>query len=180
MSAQGLYRTCCFTGHRPPLLPDGGDEHARNMLRLRDLTERAIMLACERGVKTFYNGGARGFDMLAAEAVLTICAASPQISLVMILPGHNQSDDWPEDERARYQGILHAAREVLYAADLCSIDAMHKRNRMLVDRADLCIAYLVSARGGTLYTASYALECGIPVLNLASHDIEARLASAVW
>ena len=56
---------CCFTGHReiPP--------EDREPLRAALLSEIQRLYA-EKGVTEFYTGGARGFDTMAAEAVLKI------------------------------------------------------------------------------------------------------------
>ena len=68
-------KTCCFTGHRiikitPELVQ-----------RLRD----AIVDVIGKGVMEFYNGGAIGFDMLAAETVIELKAEYPDIKLHMLL-----------------------------------------------------------------------------------------------
>ena len=60
---------CCFTGHReiPP--------EDREPLRAALLSEIQRLYA-EKGVTEFYTGGARGFDTMAAEAVLKIRRSS--------------------------------------------------------------------------------------------------------
>ena len=69
-------KSCCFTGHRiikitPELVQ-----------RLRD----TIINVIERGVTDFYNGGAVGFDMLCAEAVIALKAEYSDIKLHLLLP----------------------------------------------------------------------------------------------
>ncbi len=160
---------CCFTGHRPNALPDRGDEQKSGMRALSALLEETVCLALDAGVTTFLAGGARGFDMLAAETVLRCGAAVPAVRLVLALPGRDQADGWRADETARYEAIRSAADEVWYAAERCSAASMRARNRRLVDDSDCCVAYLRRMRGGTLYTVRYALERGVPVLNLAEH-----------
>lgn len=61
---------CCFTGHReiPP--------EDREPLRAALLSEIQRLYA-EKGVTEFYTGGARGFDTMAAEAVLKIRETLP-------------------------------------------------------------------------------------------------------
>ena len=44
---------------------------------------------------------------------------------------------------------------------------MQARNRYMVDRASVCIAYLTETRGGTAGTVRYAEKQGISVINLA-------------
>lgn len=158
---------CCFTGHRPNWLPDFGNEACEGMQTLLFLLERAVAAAAEDGVTEFFVGGAQGFDTYAAECVLRLRKEHPALSLHLALPGKNQPDSWCKSDQARYQAILCEANEVWYAAELCSPESMKRRNRYLVDHAGRCIAYLRRMRGGTLYTVNYAMDCGIPVDNLA-------------
>ena len=44
---------------------------------------------------------------------------------------------------------------------------MQVRNRHMVDHSALCVCYMVSPRGGTLSTVSYALKEAVPVINIA-------------
>ena len=74
--------------------------------------------------------------------------------------------------RRRYAYILERASEVRYASERSnSALAMRARNRYLVDHADCCIAYCTRSSGGTVYTVNYALECGLPVYNLAEAQV---------
>ena len=158
---------CCFTGHRPNALPALGREDTEEMHHLLYLLDRAIVSAIDEGITDFYVGGAQGFDMLAAEAVLRQQTLYPALSLHLALPGRDQSDGWSEIDRRRYDEILANASSVWYSAERCSQESMKRRNRYLVDHAGRCIAYLRRMRGGTLYTVNYALDSGIPVDNLA-------------
>jgi uncharacterized phage-like protein YoqJ len=160
-------KSCCFTGHRPNALPALGKENAEEMQALLILLDRAIVRALEDGITDFYVGGAQGFDMLAAEAVLRCRESDPTLCLRLALPGRDQADGWRERDRARYDEILSCSASVWYAADCWSQESMRRRNRYLVDHSGRCIAYLRRMRGGTLYTVHYALENGIPVDNLA-------------
>lgn len=159
---------CCFSGHRPMGLPDGGNERGSGMVRLKYLLLQTVMAAAEHGVHTFLSGGAMGFDLVAAEAVLALKGDMPHLRLILALPAKNQADNWTEELKMRYQRLLSGAAEIHYASetDLSGI-SMRRRNRYLVDHADGCIAYLVKMTGGTLYTVNYALNTGKPVLNVA-------------
>lgn len=163
------YRSCCFTGHRSVNLPGGGDSADPQIAQLQSLLEKAILRACELDCLLFYAGGADGFDMLAAEAVLRIREKKyPNIRLCLALPSKTQGAILPRALRARYDAILAAADSVYYASESNNTAAaMFDRNRYMVDHAELCIAYLVKNSGGTLYTVNYARQRGVPVLNLA-------------
>lgn len=74
------YDSCCFTGHR--VLPKS--EEDRNILR--DKLRSTIAQLAKEGIYRFYAGGARGFDSMAAMAVLEMKAYFPQIQLYLALP----------------------------------------------------------------------------------------------
>jgi len=44
---------------------------------------------------------------------------------------------------------------------------MQERNRHLAEHSGVCLCYLISQRSGTAYTANYAKQQGLRVLNLA-------------
>lgn len=157
---------CCFTGHRPGALPGEG---SGGMALLKLLLVRTVQEAAAAGVTTFLCGGAEGFDTLAAEAVIALRADYPGLKLVLALPSRNFLAGRSHMERMRGENILRQADETVYASEADnSAIAMKTRNRYLVDHADCCVSYLKKTRGGTLYTANYALTVGIPVKNLAN------------
>ena len=168
----GLH-SCCFTGHRPPFLPDGGDETRPGMLRLKALLDRTVLEAAASGVRTFLAGGAPGFDTIAAEAVLALKADFPDVRLLLALPSHTQSDEYPDALKTRYERILSQASAAYYASEISNAPAaMRRRNRFLVDHSDCCIAYLTQRGSGTSYTVDYAKKRGRYVVNLAGAGME--------
>lgn len=97
-------KSCCFTGHRiikttPELVQ-----------RLRD----SIVDVIGERVTEFYDGGAIGFDILAAETILELKAEYPDIKLHMMLPcpPEEQINGWSKAQIARYEKILKAADSV--------------------------------------------------------------------
>ena len=87
-------KVACFSGHRK--LPE-------NCSKLRANLEKAIIELIERGVVFFGNGGAVGFDALAATTVLKLKKEYPHIRLVMVLPcpPEEQSMKWNEEQKKR-------------------------------------------------------------------------------
>ena len=152
-------KTCCFTGHRVI-------EHKTAVALAAALDRRLETLVAE-GFTEFRAGGARGFDTLAALRVLRLREKHPECRLVLILPCRDQSKSWLAGERSLWEQLITAADEVRFLYESYVPECMHARNRALVDGSDLCIAYLTSNRGGTLYTCSYALKNGVELLNLA-------------
>lgn len=82
-------KVACFSGHRR--LP-------QDCSLLKANLEKAIVELIEQGVVFFGNGGAVGFDLLAAETVLGLKEKYPHIRLVMVLPcpPRQQSLKWNE------------------------------------------------------------------------------------
>ena len=84
----------------------------------------------------------------------------------LCLPCKDQSSTFGSTGKAIYDYVLKYADKISYAEDVYKSGCMHKRNRMLVDGADLCVAYLTSSKGGTAYTVSYAEQNHIEVINI--------------
>ncbi len=154
-------KTCCFTGHRS--MPR--EERSRLQLALK----MQISAMAEKGITMFYCGGALGFDTLAAEAVLQVKKEYSAIRLHLALPCPEQADRWRKEDMARYEKIKAQADEVVFVSPRYDYGCMQKRNRYMVDRSSVCIAYLLpeQKRGGTQYTVAYCGKKHIPVINLA-------------
>lgn len=152
-------QVCCFTGHRH--LPRAKIEQTQKLL------EHEIRSLINQGVINFLNGGALGFDMLAAETVLHIKCQFPQIKLVMVLPCKNQDEKWRPVDKRRYHNILFQSDEVICLSDKYYDGCMVDRNRYMVDNSAYCIAYLTQNRSGTLYTVNYAKRNGKTIVNIA-------------
>ena len=159
-------KICCFTGHRDideSLLP-----HFNEVLR--PLLQKLI----EGGVTTFRAGGALGFDSLAAMNVIIMKKTYPDVRLELCLPCADQADKWRPSDQKIYKQILDAADSYTYAEPYYTRGCMHKRNRMLVDGADFCIAYFDGTPGGTEYTVNYANTHGVSVINVYPLMVEAK------
>ena len=147
-------KTCCFTGHRiMKITPE-------LVQRLRE----AIIYVIDKGVTKFYDGGAIGFDMLAAETVMELKTEYPNIKLNMLLPcpSKEQIKGWNKS----YEKMLKAADSVTVVSEHYTKDCMRRRNQQLVDLADCCICYCTNPRSGTGQTVRMAEEKGIPVINI--------------
>lgn len=148
---------CCFTGHRIVARED------RAPLETALRAEIASLYA--RGVTAFYTGGARGFDTMAAEAVLEARETLP-ITLHLLLPCPEQCRGWTHSERMRYASILNRADSVTYMEETYTPDCMRRRNDALVEAAGHCVCYLQRAASGTMYTVSKARAAGLEIIHL--------------
>lgn len=152
---------CCFSGHRRI--------SGRHSLFLVSSLKKVIKNKYKQGYRIFRAGGALGFDTVAALSVLELRRELPDIKLHLVLPCKNQTAKWNGYEERIYYSILDQADSVVYAEELYTAGCMHKRNRMLVDGAQCCIAYYdvrKSEKSGTEYTCNYALSRNVEVINL--------------
>ncbi len=152
-------KVACFSGHRN--LPQDCTELQANL-------EKAIVELIERGVVFFGSGGAVGFDLLAATAVLKLKEDYPHIRLVMVLPcpPEQQSLKWNDNQKKRYYELLGRADKVRILLLQYTEKCMLARNRHMVDNSAYLICYLRKQRGGTFYTVNYAEKRGLEILRL--------------
>ena len=134
------YTACALTGHR-----ELGEDFDEKKL------ENAVEEMIKRGVKRFYNGGALGFDLVAAETVLK-CKKNSEIKLIMCVPFYGQEKRYSAQDKARYARILKEADEVVTLAEHYYKGCLLRRNDYMIEHADCMIAYLKSEKGGTAYT----------------------------
>ena len=141
-------RSVAFTGHRTY---DGTAAE-----RLSAAVERLY----GRGFRTFLSGMAVGFDLAAAEAVLTLRAAHSDV------PFRGQEERFSPADRVRFLRAVAAADEVEVLAGGYRRGCYAVRNDFLVDRAALVVAWYDGSPGGTRYTLRRALARGREVWNL--------------
>lgn len=148
--------SCCFTGHRNI---DGSVKE-----QIIPVLVGKIEQLINEGVAVFINGGALGFDALAALAVLGLKNKYPKIELHIYVPHKGQSDKWNDDNQKIYDYILSRADKVNILEEEYSSECMHVRNRRMVDDSDYVIAYVKKNSGGSYYTAKYAESVGKKII----------------
>ena len=139
-----VVKSCAFTGHR----------YLQEDFSLIEL-EETLRSLIERGVNTFYNGMAIGFDLLCAECVLALKKEFPQIRLIACLPCSNQERGYSKTDKLRYNDILCKVDEYVLLSEAYYNGCMLTRNRYMADRADVLVAYIRRKTGGTAYTVRY-------------------------
>ena len=152
-------KTACFTGHR--------DIPQSELKQISKALKKAICEAYENGYRCFASGGAVGFDLEAAETVLSLKRKYRDIKLILVIPCPEQTKYWSEKEIKRYEKIKAKADKTVCVSDHYFNGCMQKRNRFLVDNSSLCICYLTKNTGGTAYTVRYAQKEGLKIVNIA-------------
>ena len=166
-------KTCAFTGHRPKGLgyPESDERCAALKEKLRALIIRMIE---EEGVTHFISGMAQGVDMYATEIVLELKKQHPQITLECAIPYERQAEQI---------GMFHQKILLLWAG-ACdretmlqrqyTPDCLRKRNRYMVDHAEIVLAVWNGSPSGTSQTVWYARETGTPVWIIRPDTLEVQ------
>jgi len=155
-------QTVCFTGHRTIRVQD---------FMLKNNLKQILIDLIEHGYRYFGAGGARGFDMAAADMVLSLREKYPQTELILVLPFVNQyshETGWSEQEMERYQELKAQAQDVIHLQETYSRGCYYRRNRYLVNLSSVCVCYQYKNSGGTAYTTKYAAERGLKIINCIS------------
>ena len=157
-------KTCAFTGHRPQNLPFGFNEEDKRCVWLKEILRSKITrLIVEERISHFISGMAIGIDMYAAEIVLSLKKDCPGITLEGVIPCTSQADKWPEQLQKRYADIFSKCDKTTYIQKNYTFNCMYKRNKYMVDQADIILAVWDGSRGGTANTVKYALSQNKPV-----------------
>lgn len=148
-----MIESCAFAGHR--------------VLKDLDysLLDRVILNLVKSGCSRFYCGMAKGFDLAAAESLLSL-KREYSLELVACVPCERQSDSYSGGDRARYQRVLENCSEIIVLSGEYYPGCMHVRDRFMVDNSDVILSYLRRKYGGTYYTVRYAESKGKKIIEL--------------
>jgi uncharacterized phage-like protein YoqJ len=151
-------KACSFTGHR--IIPKDKET------ALSDLLDRAIDYAYGEGCRTFYCGGALGFDTMAAKAIIKKRMLKTDMRLIIVIPCADQDAKWNSGEKNMYNYVISSADEVIYTSLSYTKDCMKRRNERLAEMCDILIAFCGNARSGSAQTVRIAKSLGKTVYNL--------------
>lgn len=153
--------SACFTGHRE--LPDSLSPEYRELVKSADIELKNAYAA---GARDFYTGGASGFDQIAGELVLRLKKIDPTVQLHILLPYEGYVGKQSTEERLQRNALFKEADELAPQFSHYFKGCFLLRDRALVEKADICIAYLRKSPSGTAWTVSFARQKGIPVVLL--------------
>ena len=160
-------KRCAFTGYRPQKMPFGFDETDPRCIEFKARLFATIEYLIGKGYSHFLSGGALGMDLFAAEAVLELRKKYPWIVLEMVSPFDGQSDRWEAEDKIRH-AILFAEADIITATGhKFDNTCLFRRNRYLVNNADLVLAAFDGQPGGTAMVVDYAQKMDVPVCLIA-------------
>lgn len=152
-------KSIAFTGHR--IIPLVRQEEVKVRLTA------AVAFACKSGMTRFYCGMALGFDMMAAEVVLSLKDKFPYIRLIAVVPFSGQSSQWASSEQERYHRILAKADKVVILSENYFRECLLRRNDYMLSHSCGVITYYDGKpQGGTFYTVRKAERMEMDVVNI--------------
>ena len=160
-------KTCVFTGHRPQRLPFGSNESDARCVALKaKLREQIVELIEQENVRHFISGMALGIDLFAAEIVLDLKTDYPSITLESAIPCETQAIKWTVAQREQYYEIAARCDKETMLQTHYTPDCMDKRNRYMVDHADIILAVWDGKPSGTGRTVMYTQSKGKVIIKI--------------
>lgn len=126
---------------------------------------QAVTEAAQKGAQLFYFGGATGFDILAAEAVLCAKKQGCPVALRAALPYKGFGRHFPPLWRVRQQACLRGCEKIVHVS-APEPGSYFRRNQYMVERSGLLICYYTGQPGGTRHTYQTAKRAGVSIQNL--------------
>ena len=151
--------TAAFSGHR--FIDASQRGHVKKRL------SNAVLDAYGHGIRNFISGFAIGFDMMAAEVVVSLKQSHPDITLTAAIPFNGQASRFSLYDRKRYDRLLKEADEVIVLSDSYYPRCFLERDEFMVNNASSLIAYYDGReKGGTFFTIRKAMAQNIPIVNV--------------
>lgn len=148
-----------FTGHR--FIP------YQKMEVIRDALAKAVREHYYKGIRNFNCGMAIGFDLLAAEVVLSLKEKLTDLRLTAVVPYPHQYEKWTGKDKDRYRHLLDKSDTVIVLSRNYYKGCLLRRNDYMLSHCKGVIAYYDGTpKGGTYYTIRKARQMRLPVLNL--------------
>ena len=165
---------CCFTGYRPDKFDFNLYDDTKEYIEFENKLYGAVFSLANQGVTRFYCGMAMGFDIMAAEAVLTLKEAKTDtiIDLICVKPFEEQDKNFPPIWKQKYKDILEKADEVVIMGKGYYKGCFHKRNCYMVDNSDVVLTYYDGKSGGTKSTLAYANKKGKRIVNIGEYGVQ--------
>lgn len=143
-----------FTGHRTY----DGSANDTLMATIRELYFE--------GAHHFRVGMAEGFDLAAGEAVVSLMQEHHDIILEACIPWPTFNARFSTTDQQRYNNILTQATIIRYSGEAYHPTIFHHRNDMLIEEANIVVAWWNGGSGGTGYTVKRAKKLGLIIKNI--------------
>ncbi len=167
-----IIKTVAFTGYRLAKIM-----RAVNKLSITEIADRCydtVKMLYENGYNTFLSGGAEGFDMIAARAVIRLRNETEgAVRLIMVLPFIGQDERYSLDSKREYNELCSAADMVIALASKYENDSQFlRRNDYLLAHSACLVCCYDGSRGGTMYTVNRAIKAEMPIFNILPYEVK--------
>lgn len=159
----------CFSGPRPFKLPGGGAPDCPEMARVTGKLRELIQEAAARGKTNFISGFMSGFDIIAAEQVVSLKKELPCIRCVVIAPfrkGYFKTENWTPEWTARAKGLYAGVDFGLSLQPAYSKGAYFRRDDFMIGMSSELICCYNGRGGGTLYTINQAKKQKLQIFQI--------------
>lgn len=147
-------KTCAVTGHR---------------ILEEDFNREKLVLSLKQVINEGYNcflvGMALGFDT-ECFSVLENLRKTEKIKIIACVPCLDQDKKFNKEQKREYKKMLASADEITVLSKTYTVRCMLMRNKFMVDRCSVLIAYLRRKTGGTYYTVNYAEKTGKKIIRI--------------
>jgi len=126
-------KTIAFTGHR--------NITVENQQLLKEELVTVLTEQYNKGYHTFITGGARGFDLLSAEAVLSLQKTFADIQLLIAVPYAEHHNYFTDEDKQRYIRIAGKATLNIILSAYYYKECFLRRNDYMLEHSSLLIVY---------------------------------------
>ncbi len=107
-----------------------------------------------------------GFDLAAAEMVLSLRNELSKLKVVAVVPFEDMQNRFSASQRALFERVMKESDERIILATHYTPNAYAVRNNYLVDNSSAVIAYFTGEKGGTAYTVRRAVKNLSHIVNI--------------
>ena len=134
-----------------------GHSKLYNSDTIKDRLTRELRSLSAQGTHKFYLGGYGDFDLLAAKVLYELKQEYPETESILILPYLDRKVDASLYDSTIYPPLENVPKRY----------AISRRNKWMVEQADMVIACVDHDWGGASKTLAMARKKKLPVINLA-------------
>lgn len=160
-------KTCCFAGYRPHKysfkLCDDNPEYNELAANI----ETVIKKSFKDGYRIFLCGGAIGFDLLCAEAVLEFKKKHKSVKLICMLPFEGQAKRFNKLWSEKYERVLRECDHIDYITPTYVHGCYFARTEKMITNSSRLITYFDGRAGGTDRCVACAQFNRLEILNLS-------------
>ena len=160
-------KTVAFTGYRESKIEISASNPNIISVIKTNLRERLLDLY-SKGYTTFLSGVAEGFDMIAADVVLSLKNEHADIELIAVIPFVGQERSYTPQQLEQYNNILSNCDSKIIISEHYFQGVFFLRNDFLINNCSHLVAYYDGQKGGTKYTVKKAEKNSIPILNICT------------